>query len=109
MTLKSQMITDLDVFVNFDEFAKTVSYTPVGGVAVDIDAIVIRMAIFQESYVRGVNTAHSDVIVKNIDVSNPQFGDLFEFDSDTWELDPSRGVIYEDENMVRIGLERRLT
>lgn len=41
MTLKSQMITDLDVFVNFEEFAKTVSYTAVGEAAVDIDAIVI--------------------------------------------------------------------
>lgn len=108
MTFKTEINTDVDVFVNFDEFAKTVTYTAVGQSGSNIYAVVERNAIFQEPYVRGMLTALANIYVKKSDVSNPQFGDVFEFDGEVWELDPSRGVFYEDDNLYHIGLERRM-
>jgi hypothetical protein len=108
LTFKDQMESDLSAFFNTNEFAETVSYTAVGGAAANITAVVERNAVFQEPYVRGPNTAHADIFVTKGQVSNPQFGDLYVFDSYTWEMDPSRGVIYEDDNIYQIGLERRM-
>ena len=109
MTLKTQMTTDLAVFFNTDEFAENVTYTPTGGEAATIPAIVERDDPFQEAYVRGEETATCQIHVKKSDVATPQFGDTFAFDSQTWELDPSRGVMYEDDNILTIGLERRMS
>ncbi len=39
---KDQLTSDLDVFFNTDEFAEAVTYTPSGGSAVSISAIVDR-------------------------------------------------------------------
>ena len=105
MSFSSQATTDLAAF--FNEFAETVSYTPVGGVATDITAIVTRESIFQETYVRGPLTAMAEITVKASEVATPQYGDLFTFDSQTWEFDPSRGVFYEDGYIYEIGLVRR--
>ena len=107
MTLKTQLTTDLPVFYNTDEFAETVSYTPIGGAAVDISAIVTREGAHQEPYVRGPSTAIGSVMVKKSDVSNPQHGDTYVFDSQTWEHDPENGVIYEDDQIHEIALRRR--
>src|SRR5574343_1499986 len=71
------MTTDLSVFFNSDEFAETVSYTAIGAAAANITAIVERDAIFQESYVRGPDTAKCTIRVKRSEVSNPQHGDEF--------------------------------
>lgn len=100
---------DMSVFFSADEFAETLSYTATGGLAADITAQVVRAHPFQEPYVRGENTAHAEIYVKKSQVANPQFGDLYYFDSQYWEMDPSRGVIYEDDNVYRIGLERRMS
>lgn len=40
MTFKTQLTTDLAVFFNTDEFAESVTYTPSGGTAKVINAIV---------------------------------------------------------------------
>ncbi len=107
MTLKTQLTIDMSVFFNADEFAETVSYTPKGGAAVDITAIVTREGAHQEPYVRGPSTAIGSVIVKKSDVSNPQHGDTYAFDSQTWEHDPENGVTYEDAQVHEIALRRR--
>jgi hypothetical protein len=103
------MATDLSTFFNSDEFAESVTYTPTGGSQATIAAVVIRDASFQEAYVRGPDTAHAEIWVKKSQVTNPQFGDVYYFDTQYWEVDPSRGVIYEDDNVMRIGLERRMS
>ena len=109
MTLKTQMATDLSVFFNSNEFAESVTYTPSGGSGTTITALVFRSEDFQETYVRGPDTARAEIWVKKSQVTNPQFGDVYSFDSQYWEMDPSRGVIYEDDNVLRIGLERRMS
>jgi len=107
MTLKTQITSDLATFFNTDEFAETVSYTAVGGAAVDITAIVTRDNPFQEPYVRGEETATGEIEVQKSEVSDPQYGDLFTFDSETWEFDPVRGVIHYDDDIFVIALVRR--
>ena len=108
MTLKTQMTSDLSIFFNTDEFAESVTYTPKGGAGSTISAIVERNDPFQEPYIRGEKTATALIQVKKADVASPQYGDTFTFDSQTWEFDPMRGVIYEDDQVLNIGLERTL-
>lgn len=107
MTLKTQMTSDLSVFFNTEEHAETVTYTPKGGAAVSIDVIVNREADFQEDYVRGRETATCTIMVKVTDVTDPQHGDVYTFNSEDWDMDSTRGVIYEDSYILIIGLERR--
>jgi hypothetical protein len=98
----------LTTFFDVDEFMDVVSYTAVGGAPVNINTIITRDEIFQEPYVRGPRLATAKVHVKKSEVSNPQFGDTYTYESYTWEVDPNRGVIYEDANVFVIALERRM-
>jgi len=106
MTLKTQMTSDLSVFFNGDEFSETISYTATGEIAVDISAIVDRSGELLEDYVRGENTAMITITVKKADVPNKAYGDTFTIDENAWNFDPTRGVIYEDDDTVQIALER---
>ena len=107
MTLNIQLTTDLPVFFNTDDFAETVSYTALGGVAANITAIVTREGTHQEPYVRGPVSATATVLVKKSDVATPQHGDTYTFDSQTWEHDPESGITYEDAQIYEIALRRR--
>ena len=76
---------------------------------ITIPAIVIRDTPLQEPYVRGSETATCEIIVKISDVATPQFGDTFTLnDSEIWEFDASSGVVYQDDDVLHISLERRL-
>ena len=108
MTFKSQLTSDLSVFYNEDEFAETVSYTPTGGAATDITAIVTREGSrLLEPYIRGEGTAIALIEHQKSEVSNPQHGDTYVFDSQTWEHDPGEGVVYEDDEEHHVMLRRR--
>ena len=103
------MTSNLSAFFNTDEFAESITYTAVGESGVTIPAIVMRDAPRQEPYVRGVETAICEIIVKVADVATPQTGDTFTLnDSEIWEFDPSSGVVYQDDDVLHIVLERRL-
>jgi len=106
MTLKTQMASDMSIFFNADEFAETISYTASGESATDISAVVDRSGELLEAYVRGERTAMITITVKKADVSNLAYGDIFTIDSEEWNFDPERGVIYEDDDTVQIALER---
>jgi len=106
MTFSSQLTTDLAVFFNTDEFAETVIYTATGGVAASITAIVTRESEGQDPYVRGIFTATALVLVKKSEVATPRHGDIYAFDSQTWEHDPGRGVVYEDAQLHEVALRR---
>lgn len=108
MTLKTQMTSDLSVFFNSDEFAENVLYVPSGGSPSSIIALVEKESNHLEPYVRGEVTAFSEILCKKSDVSNGQYGDRFHFGRETWELQPGRGRIYEDDDVVRLALERVL-
>lgn len=107
MTLKTQMTTDLAAFYNEDEFAESIDYTPLGGAQIGITAIIDREYSHQEIYIRGPDTAMALISVRKSEVSNPQYGDTFAFDSQTWELQPEHGVSYEDDEEYEIMIVRR--
>jgi len=90
---------DEDIDVAYTDWGESVSYTPEGGEASTITAIITRDSENLEDYVRGEDTAHITVRVKAADVSDPGQGDTLVYDSATWELDPRQGVIaiYDDE------------
>ena len=84
MTLKTQIASDLSAFFNTDEFAEDISYTPSGGDAVSISAILEDM---DPSIMAEAPPADSMVLhVPTADVSNPQRGDTFTISSETWYL-----------------------
>jgi len=108
MTLKTQIASDLASFFNTDEFAENITYTAVGQSAATIPAIVMRDSPLQEPYVRSSENAVCEIIVKVSDVSTPQTGDTFTLgDGEIWEFDPTNGVVYQDDNILHILLERR--
>jgi len=107
MTFKTDMSSDLSVFFNTDEFAQSVTYTPKGGSGTSISAVFERDAPFQEAYVRGRETATGELAVKTDDVGTPQYGDTFTIGTEIWDYDAERGVIYEDDDVLVIGLIRR--
>lgn len=103
------MTSDMASFFNTDEFAESVTYTPAGGAATTITAVVSRDQAFQEPYVRGENMATAEIAVQASEVTNPQYEDIYTIDSVVWEVDANQGVIYADDDMFIIALERRLT
>jgi len=106
MTFSTQRTMDQAVFYNTTEFAESITYTPVGGVAVTISAVVDRSGPQQELYVRGPTIAICTIHVKTTDVTTPQWGDKYTFDSADWRMDPELGVIYQDDYDLEIALER---
>lgn len=102
---------DLTPFFNVNELADTVEYTPSGGTAKDIIAVLERTGDYQEPYAdgQGASFATAEITVKRDDVSSAQHGDLYTFDGDIWEHDPARGIIYKDENIIQIALRRQET
>jgi hypothetical protein len=108
MTLKTQMTADLAAIFNTGEFAETVTYTPNGGSGGSISAVVMRDAPLQEPYVRGPETATCIIIVKKSAVATPARGDKYTFDTFDWFMDAD-GVIYEDDDILEIALERELS
>ena len=84
MTLKTQMTSDLSAFFSTDEFAETIIYTPSGGDAVSIVAILEDM---DPSIMDVAPPADSMILhVLYSDVSDPQRGDTFTISSETWYL-----------------------
>ena len=82
MTFKTQMINDLSVFFNTDEFAETITYTPSGGSPVEISAIPgDQNATLQDPPPAGDTMT---IFVKASDVSDPGYKDQFTINSETW-------------------------
>ena len=106
MAFSDQRTTDQAAFYNTAEFAESITYTPTGGVAATISAVVERAGENQEPYLRGPDTATAIIHVKVSDVATPQWLDTFTFNSADWRLDPDLGVIYQDGYDLTIALER---
>ena len=109
MTLKTQIISDLPVFFDTDEFAETIVYTNSSSVDASISAIVSMDDPLQEPYVRGESTATCTIEVKASDVPSPEYGETFTFGGYTWEFDPRIGVTRMTDNVLSIFLERQMS
>ena len=100
MTLKTDTISDLATFFNTDEFAETIMYTPFGGTAIyngtityngdklygEISITVIREEMDPSIMSEAPPGDSIILLVKSADVSNPQRGDSFIINNETWYL-----------------------
>ena len=84
MTLKQQMIADLDIFFNTDEFAEEITYTPAGGSATTITMIPDA----QNAGIQSVAPESDSMIiyVKTSDVPSPNYKDTFTINGEVWYL-----------------------
>lgn len=91
MTLKVDILTDLDdVFYDTDEFAETVSYTPSAG---DAAGVTILREEQDPSIMSDAPPDDEMIIrVKISDVADPQRGDVFTIDDETWYLKANLGI-----------------
>jgi len=106
-TPKEQAASDLAAYYDTGlPWIRTVSYTPRGGEATTITARLDRDGSHQEPWVRGDDQAVCEIAVRKSEVANPQYGDAFVFDGDTWGLHADKGVNYEDEREYVLVLER---
>lgn len=84
-TLKEQMVTDMAVFYNEDEFADAAVYTPVSGAVVDPCPIFVdHDALIQaDGYDVNVATLGTTVTAQVSDVGTVNRGDTFTLESGT--------------------------
>jgi len=70
MTFRAQLSTDADVFLNTDEFAETINYTPKGAAKIsDIQAVIFRQELDSSAGDRNTRFQRQAVIyVKRSDV-----------------------------------------
>jgi hypothetical protein len=87
MTFKSQMIEDLQTFVNVDEFAVAAVYTPVTGAAVSCNVILDHDVLIQaDGYEAGVATLGTTITALVSDVGTVSKGDTFLVDGTTYTV-----------------------
>jgi len=84
MTLATQIVSDLPVFFNTDEFATSVVYTPNGGAATTI-------TILEDTQNAGLQDPDSVsdekvIVVKYTDLNTPDKGDTFVLNSEIWYI-----------------------
>lgn len=84
MTLKTQILADLPVFFNVDEFAESVTYTPKGAAAK-----TVTICFGAEDPAAQTPAPPGDamvILVKYADAAAPTTGDTFLIDGVTWNL-----------------------
>ena len=84
MTFKQQMIADLDIFFNTDEFAENITYTPAGGSPASVSAILgDENAAIQDPVPAGDTMR---IYVKAGEVPSPNYKDTFTIGGEVWYL-----------------------
>jgi len=91
MTLKADILTDIDdVFYDIDEFAEVVSYTASGE---DAASVTIIREEQDPSIMSDAPPGDEMIIrVKTSEVADPQRGDTFVIDTETWYLKANLGI-----------------
>ena len=101
---------NISEFFDTDEFAEAITYTASGGSPKSITAVVDRSDAFQEAYEgSGKRWALAEITLQASDVTAPGYNDRFtggSLGSESWEVDPSRGVFYTDTNIHVVALRR---
>lgn len=88
MTLKTQMATDVaNVFLNTDEFAEAITYTPANGSGASVNAVVMRDSVSHDNFQDGLSSVYRATIkLASADVSAPAINDTVTFDGRTWTV-----------------------
>ena len=86
MVLKDQMLLDLDVFFNVDEFASVVTYRPATG-----DPVQIKAVFDTDRQRRDSGADQAWLYVKKADVPSPSYRDTFVIDGEEWKIQQRPG------------------
>jgi len=84
MTLKAQIAADITGFFDTEDFAEEITYTPSGGAPVTITVIIGEVDPSVMAEYPPADNAVLNVMVS--DVADPQIGDTFTVNSETWHL-----------------------
>ncbi len=76
-------------FIDTDDFGESITWTPHGGTAATITAVVNDDFPNQEDHSRGTRWAIAEVEVFASDVSGLTINDIFTFRGEDWEFSPS--------------------
>ena len=78
---------DMSAFLNTDEHAETITYTPAGGSGSSIIAVVDDQGISRDFELTGEDSLRSAfVLIQLSDVAAPAIGDSVTYDGSTWTV-----------------------
>ncbi len=77
MTFKDNVLEDLDIFLNLDDFAETVNYTDSSGVSKEAPAIFLTKTDLLLENMNGTESSIPAVLVKKRDLPDVRNGDVF--------------------------------
>ena len=112
-TFKEQMVVDLQVFFNLDEFARTVTYHDgaMGAAGIEVPAVVTFGARRQDG--RTGDAEYGLIQVKRADVPDPQYRHWFIIDGKTFYIarDGKNPIVAVDELTweIKITADERAT
>lgn len=92
MTLKEQMVTDMAVFFDSDEFADAATYVPVNWQPGDAEEVSCNVLVDHDVLIQGegydmnLATLGTTIMAKVADVGTLERGDTFEVGDDTWTV-----------------------
>jgi hypothetical protein len=89
MSLKDQMLLDLDVFFNLEEFACEAAYRPAAGGTSQVTAV------FDPDQKAGRGADQAWIHVKKSEVPAPSYRDTFVVDGREWKIlqEPGQGSV----------------
>jgi hypothetical protein len=102
LTFKDFMADDLAAFFNVDEFAEEVTYTPTGGVAVVVGAIVEAE---QNQVMTGARTSRiGSIYIRGSEVASPGYRDSVTINGTVWRVIQVPGCA--DAGVWKLGIQR---
>lgn len=70
MTLRDTILADVTTFINTDDFGETVSYTPNGGAARDIDIVFFDGSLNVDPYIEQAEYKKPSMLAKATDMTD---------------------------------------
>jgi len=101
MTFKEQLTTDLDIFINSDEFAEDATFTPVAGDAVSCSVLLDKAIEEQPNFEAGYSQTGVEIEALVSDVGTPGIGSTFLINSTTYTV---KQIIENDGDFVRMAV-----
>lgn len=86
MSLQDVIESDLKIFFSTEEFAQKLTYTPKGGVSIEINAVFRPGKDIDNAKWQAAVQASGELWIKASDVATPGYGDTVTIGPDTWTV-----------------------
>ena len=103
MAFKDNLLKDLDVFLNTDEFAETVVYTDESGNSKEIPAIFLTKTDLFSEDMNAIESSIPAVLIKRKDLANVKNGDIFTINDIEYTVIQTE---YKDDLIIKAYLSR---